>query len=75
MSLEHRYFGDSAPFGAKDPTTQPEEFTYLTLDNVMADAANFVETLKKNITGAESSKAIVASGEPNNDIVDFLKRQ
>ncbi len=73
VSLEHRYFG--APFGAKDPPTQPEEFKYLTLDNVVADAANFVETLKKDITVAESSKAIVASGESNNCLVSFLKRQ
>ena len=60
--MEHRYFGQSAPFGADNPITQHDEFQYLTLDNVMADAACFVESLKQNITGAESSKAIVASG-------------
>ncbi|KUJ08199.1 uncharacterized protein LY89DRAFT_337845 [Mollisia scopiformis] len=62
--LEHRYFGESAPFGVTDPTdpAQLPKFDYLTLDNVMADGAYFVEYLKKNISGAEDSKAIVASG-------------
>lgn len=52
VSLEHRYFGESAPFGATNPLTQHEEFSYLTLDNIMGDAAYFVNILKKNITGA-----------------------
>lgn len=60
--LEHRYFGQSAPFNATDPATQQAEFQYLTLDNVMADAANFLSYLKKNVTGAEDSKVIVFSG-------------
>lgn len=63
FSLEHRYFGESAPFGAKDPVTQPKEFEFLTLDNVMADGVRFLDSLKQNITGAENSKCIVASGE------------
>ncbi|KAE8446449.1 hypothetical protein EG329_011912 [Mollisiaceae sp. DMI_Dod_QoI] len=64
VSLEHRYFGESAPFGVTDPTdpAQLPKFEYLTLDNVMADGASFVEFLQQNITGAENSKAIVASG-------------
>ena len=79
MSLEHRYFGVSKPFGATDPVTQQKEFSYLTLDSqwlllsqykykltestdVMSDASNFLQYLKKNVTGAEDSKAIVYSG-------------
>jgi hypothetical protein len=54
---------DSKLLGASDPTKQADEFGYLTLDNVMADAANFVEHLKNTIPGAEDAKAIVASGK------------
>ncbi|KIV87629.1 hypothetical protein PV11_03161 [Exophiala sideris] len=60
--LEHRYFGKSAPFGATDPTKQFEEYSYLTLDNVMADSVAFLDYLKKNVTGATDSKVIVFSG-------------
>lgn len=60
--LEHRYFGKSAPLNATDPTTQSQKFEFLTLDNVMADAAGFLGYLKKNITGALESKVIVYSG-------------
>ncbi|KAF8856114.1 hypothetical protein BDZ45DRAFT_745833 [Acephala macrosclerotiorum] len=62
VSLEHRYFGESTPFRAANPLTRREEFDYLTLDNIMADAVYFVSLLKQNITGADKSKAIVASG-------------
>jgi dipeptidyl-peptidase-2/lysosomal Pro-X carboxypeptidase len=35
---------------------------FLTLDNVMADAVEFVEQLRANVSGASTSKAMVASG-------------
>lgn len=60
VSLEHRYFGESLPFG--DASHDPENMKYLTLDNVMADAATFIAQIKENYTGAADSKAIVASG-------------
>ncbi|KAK5241288.1 hypothetical protein LTS06_012156, partial [Exophiala xenobiotica] len=62
VTLEHRYFGGSAPFGASDPTKQLEEYAYLTLDNVMADGVAFMDHIKQNITGAQDSKVIVLSG-------------
>ncbi|KAK7906123.1 hypothetical protein LTR67_000849 [Exophiala xenobiotica] len=62
VTLEHRYFGESAPFGASDPTKQVEEYAYLTLDNVMADGVAFMDHIKQNITGAQDSKVIVLSG-------------
>ncbi|OAP64033.1 hypothetical protein AYL99_00005 [Fonsecaea erecta] len=60
--LEHRYFGQSSPFNATDPSTQQREFQYLSLDNVIADATSFLSYLKMNVTGAEDSKVIVYSG-------------
>ena len=56
-TLEHRYFGESLPFG-NDSYTQ-DNFKYLTLENVMQDAVNFVGFVKNNVTGASNSKAIV----------------
>ncbi|TBU40389.1 serine carboxypeptidase S28-domain-containing protein [Dichomitus squalens] len=56
-TLEHRYFGQSLPFG-NDSYTQ-ENFKYLTLENVMQDAVNFIDFIKSNVTGASNSKAIV----------------
>ena len=60
VSLEHRYFGQSLPFG--DASHTPENMEYLSLDNVMADAVAFISQIKENYTGAADSKAIVASG-------------
>jgi hypothetical protein len=61
--LEHRYFGESIPLNATNPAKQQQAFSYLTLDNVMADAANFLNFLKQNVTGAAESKIIVYSGQ------------
>ncbi|KAI1415503.1 peptidase S28 [Hypoxylon sp. FL1857] len=60
VSLEHRYFGQSLPFGQNSHT--PSNMKFLTLDNVMADAVSFVEYIKESHNGAPDSKAIVASG-------------
>ena len=62
VTLEHRYFGESAPFGASDHTKQSKEYAYLTLDNVMADGVAFMDHIKQNITVAQDSEAIVLSG-------------
>lgn len=60
VTLEHRYFGPSAPFG--NASTSNNNFKFLTLDNVMADAVEFVAQLKRNVTGAQDSKVFVGSG-------------
>ncbi|KAJ4487645.1 serine carboxypeptidase S28-domain-containing protein, partial [Lentinula aciculospora] len=60
-TLEHRFFGTSVPFG-NESFTQDNLNTYLTLENVLADSANFVEYVKKNITGADDAKVVVLGG-------------
>ncbi|KAJ4481926.1 serine carboxypeptidase S28-domain-containing protein [Lentinula aciculospora] len=52
-AIEHRYFGKSLPFG-NDSWTR-DNIQYLTLDNVMADGVEFVNSIKANVTGAEHS--------------------
>lgn len=63
VSLEHRYFGESMPFGNSTVSWTPMNMKYLTLDNVMADAVNFVNMLKTNYSGASESKTLVTSGK------------
>lgn len=58
--LEHRYFGESLPFGNESYTSK--NLRYFTLENVMADAVSFVDFVKKNVTGAAHSKVIVVGG-------------
>ncbi|KAI4862306.1 peptidase S28 [Hypoxylon rubiginosum] len=60
VSLEHRYFGQSLPYG--QDSHAPSNMKYLTLDNVMADAVSFISHIKETNEGAAESKAIVASG-------------
>lgn len=60
VNLEHRYFGHSKPFGNASATN--ENLKFLTLDNVMADAVEFVSQMQKNFTWAAKSKAVAASG-------------
>ncbi|KAI6086506.1 serine carboxypeptidase S28-domain-containing protein [Hypoxylon rubiginosum] len=60
VSLEHRYFGQSLPYG--NDSHIPSNMKYLTLDNVMVDAVSFIDHIKETIEGAADSKAIVHSG-------------
>nr|POE88044.1 lysosomal pro-x carboxypeptidase [Quercus suber] len=59
LSLEHRFFGNSAPFSlnfsdnAEWPT---KDLASLTLDNVLLDSVRFVEWIQSTIPGVEYSK-------------------
>lgn len=63
VNLEHRYFGESLPAGPDWASYKPEDYKHLTLDNVMMDAKTFVESIKKNLTGAQDAPVFVASGK------------
>ncbi|KAL7625277.1 Thymus-specific serine protease [Parahypoxylon ruwenzoriense] len=60
--LEHRFFGDSHggsyPRGYNPGNVSGEEFASLTLDNVLWDSINFVDWIKRTVSGAEHSKVI-----------------
>ncbi|KEF51735.1 uncharacterized protein A1O9_12072 [Exophiala aquamarina CBS 119918] len=71
-AIEHRYFGNSTPFGPDQSYTQ-KGFRYLTLDNIMDDTALFIEQMQKNISGASKSPAIVASGSYGGFLVTALR--
>ncbi|KAF2738968.1 hypothetical protein EJ04DRAFT_573409 [Polyplosphaeria fusca] len=60
VSLEHRYFGESLPFGSR--SQEVNNLRLLTLENVMADGVRFAEWLRESVPGAEKSRVILASG-------------
>jgi lysosomal Pro-X carboxypeptidase len=45
--LEHRYFGESMPFGSKEASYSKENLTFLTTQEAVADLARFAQQLKK----------------------------
>ena len=60
--MEHRYFGLSKPFPGNETDYTPAQWKYLTLDNVMDDAVNFVTSLRRNTTGSDKAPVFAASG-------------
>jgi Serine carboxypeptidase S28 len=66
VSLEHRYFGISCPYGLNytEKASWPvESLKPLTLDNVQLDAVTFVDWVKSHYAGAHNSKVIFVSGK------------
>lgn len=58
-TLEHRFFGTSVP----DPINGSSSvYAPLTLDNVIDDSVSFIDFIKKNVSGAADSKALVTGG-------------
>ena len=71
-AIEHRYFGNSTPFGPNQSYTR-EGFVHLTLDNIMDDTVLFVKQIQQNVTGASKSPAIIASGSYGGFLVTALR--
>lgn len=46
ITLEHRYYGASQPFG--NVSMQTELMKYLTVENALEDLAYFINFVKKN---------------------------
>ena len=59
--LEHRYYGESLPFG-NITSTLTYDWDYLTLDNVMMDSVQFVTELKTHTKTLENATVIVFGG-------------
>lgn len=70
ISIEHRFFGLSNPSNASDPI---ERYKSLTLENVMSDAVNFINTTKHTVAGAKDSKVVVMGGSYAGSLTVFLK--
>ncbi|KAI1088007.1 peptidase S28 [Rostrohypoxylon terebratum] len=64
VTLEHRYFGHSIPYGLKqdDPNWPTSALEPMTLENIDLDTLTFLEWVKKTVPGAEKSKIIISGG-------------
>jgi dipeptidyl-peptidase-2/lysosomal Pro-X carboxypeptidase len=71
ISIEHRYFGKSQPFGNNSYTN--DNMHFLTLDNVLSDAVAIVDWWRTNSTNAEGKNSpVIVFGGNNNAFVFFL---
>lgn len=48
-------------------------FDALSLDNILADSVNFVNWIKRNVTGAEDSKTIIHAGSWGGSLTTFAR--
>lgn len=61
MFAEHRYYGESLPFGS-DSFKDPEHTQYLTSEQALADFAGLLVDFKRSTPGAANSPVIVFGG-------------
>ncbi|RVW54370.1 Lysosomal Pro-X carboxypeptidase [Vitis vinifera] len=62
LYIEHRYYGDSVPFGSKDEAfSNTSTFGYFTSTQALADYAELITNLKKNLS-AENCPVIAIGG-------------
>ena len=59
---EHRYYGESLPFGNKSSSVDPYEVGYLSSSQALADYADLLTSLRSSIPGAAASPVIVFGG-------------
>ena len=59
---EHRYYGESMPYGEDSLGPNPNKTGYLTSEQSLADHSNLITYLKKTIKGAEHSPVIAFGG-------------
>ncbi|CAG2120160.1 unnamed protein product, partial [Medioppia subpectinata] len=60
LFLEHRYYGESVPFGKVDKNLT--KIGYLSMDQALADFADFIQYIKATIPGAVNSPVVVFGG-------------
>ncbi|KAJ7475971.1 serine carboxypeptidase S28-domain-containing protein [Mycena latifolia] len=73
ISLEHRYFGKSQPFGNNSYTA--ENMRFLTLDNVISDTVAVVDWWRMNVTNGVGKNApvVVFGGSYGGSLATFLR--
>jgi hypothetical protein len=76
VTLEHRYFGISVPYGlnyTEKSSWDPDVLKSLTLDNVLADTVVFAKWLKQEY--GKDSEVIVLSGDYTGAVATMLRAQ
>ncbi|KXT02964.1 hypothetical protein AC578_10610 [Pseudocercospora eumusae] len=74
VNLEHRYFGQSVPFGSNLTAYSSNQWKYLTLDNVLRDAVVFVQSVARNETANNSAPIFAASGSYGGFVVTLMRQ-
>jgi len=69
VSLEHRFYGESIPFGNLNDTNL---LTHLTIENALLDAKAFVQYLKLD-PSVEGGKWLVAGGSYPGGLASFMR--
>ena len=62
MFAEHRYYGESQPFGKGAAPWTPETLRYLTHEQAMADYAVLIYQLRTTLYNGARDAAVIAFG-------------
>ncbi|KAJ7693146.1 serine carboxypeptidase S28-domain-containing protein [Mycena rosella] len=72
MTIEHRYFGKSLPYGNSTYNTT-ENMRFLTLDNVISDTITVVDWWRANVTESKNAPVIVFGGSYSATLATILR--
>jgi len=59
---EHRYYGDSLPFGEESKSTDPAKVGYLSSSQALADFVDLITSIRQTVEGAAKSPVIAFGG-------------
>ncbi|KAI8472440.1 MAG: serine carboxypeptidase S28-domain-containing protein [Monoraphidium minutum] len=75
MSLEHRYYGDSFPFRPmpEAAAVPVEQLQWLTVEQVVEDAAYFLKSMRASLSVPEAVPAITFGGSYGGELAAWLR--
>merc|ERR1719471_1753440 len=59
---EHRYYGESLPFGNQSSSQDPGKVGYLSSSQALADYVDLITDIRHNVEGAKESPVIAFGG-------------
>eukprot|EP00656_Telonema_subtile_P017394 TRINITY_DN1932_c0_g1_i2.p1 TRINITY_DN1932_c0_g1~~TRINITY_DN1932_c0_g1_i2.p1 ORF type:complete len:500 (-),score=96.07 TRINITY_DN1932_c0_g1_i2:95-1594(-) len=68
---EHRYYGETLPFG--DASFTPENLQWLTMEQALADYAHLLASLKRDVWKSEESKVVAFGGSYGGMLAAWLR--
>jgi len=70
---EHRYYGESLPFGADSRSKDPLKVGYLSSSQALADYVDLITYLRKTVEGASGSPVIAFGGSYGGMLAAWLR--